>query len=70
MDRDVLRGIALLMCFVGAVAPDIEHLTSILFGTAWGYGLHSEVAFHTVLLLSLASFIGLVTKYILRYLTR
>lgn len=37
--RVIFRIIPLVVCGIGAVSADIEHFTSLTFGTAWNYGL-------------------------------
>jgi hypothetical protein len=66
MDRIIQRVLPLLACCLGAVAPDIEHATSVFFGTAWSYGLHGKVALSICLIILVALGIGYGAKMVLK----
>jgi hypothetical protein len=64
MDRTIFGVITLLICFSGAVFPDVEHLTAFL--GLGSYGLHSSVVAYVFIGVSITFGCGLITRFLLR----
>ncbi len=64
MDRTIFGVITLLICFSGAVLPDVEHLTEFI--GMGSYGLHSHMVAYVFIGVSIASGCGLIARFLLR----
>lgn len=65
--RLLLGGAALLVCCLGAIAPDIGHLPEIFTGqTRLAVALHSAVCAYILAGVAVASVAGLIAERLLR----